>query len=175
MNDKPEIEIKIFGGTNMIAPAGATAVQNFYGDQFAEVAIRPEETEGIESLNDAECLLFTYVPDVKKVHEYTRLLGECATAHDLAGVVSIMLSEPRVGKDTVVKGTFIEVLLPFASRLTSGAKVDNVRQQINNMLMRQGRGGKQRRQFRECNLLVFKTFIRNNAYTKNKCRGFGHH
>ena len=129
MNDKPEIEIKIFGGTNMIAPAGATAVQNFYGDQFAEVAIRPEETEGIESLNDAECLLFTYVPDVKKVH-------------DLAGVVSIMLSEPRVGKDTVVKGTFIEVLLPFASRLTSGAKVDNVRQQINNMLMRQGRGGK---------------------------------
>ena len=96
MNDKPEIEIKIFGGTNMIAPAG----------------------------------------------EYTRLLGECATAHDLAGVVSIMLSEPRVGKDTVVKGTFIEVLLPFASRLTSGAKVDNVRQQINNMLMRQGRGGK---------------------------------
>lgn len=85
MNDKPEIEIKIFGGTNMIAPAGATAVQNFYGDQFAEVAIRPEETEGIESLNDAECLLFTYVPDVKKVHEYTRLLGECATAHDLGG------------------------------------------------------------------------------------------
>ena len=132
MNDKPEIEIKIFGGTNMIAPAGATAVQNFYGDQFAEVAIRPEETEGIESLNDAECLLFTYVPDVKKVHEYTRL----------AGVVSIMLGEPRVNKDTVVKGTFIEVLLPFASRLTSGAKVDNVRQQINNMLMRQGRGGK---------------------------------
>lgn len=114
----------------------------FYGDQFAEVAIRPEETEGIESLNDAECLLFTYVPDVKKVHEYTRLLGECATAHDLASVVSIMLGEPRVNKDTVVKGTFIEVLLPFASRLTSGAKVDNVRQQINNMLMRQGRGGK---------------------------------
>jgi len=117
-------------------------VQNFYGDQFAEVAIRPEATTGIESLSDDECHLFTYVPDVKKVHEYTRLLGECATAHDLAGVVSIMLSEPRVGKDTVVKGTFIEVLLPFASRLTSGAKVDNVRQQINNMLMRQGRGGK---------------------------------
>lgn len=142
MNDKPEIEIKIFGGTNMIAPAGATAVQYFYGDQFAEVAIRPEETEGIESLNDAECHLFTYVPDVKKVHEYTRLLSECNTAHDLASVVNIMLGEPRVSKDTVVKGTFIEVLLPFASRLTSGAKVDNVRQQINNMLMRQGRGGK---------------------------------
>jgi hypothetical protein len=142
MNDKPEIEIKIFGGTNMIAPAATAAVQHFYGDQFAEVAIRPEGTEDIESLNDAECLLFTYVPDVKKVHEYTRLLGECTTAHDLAGVVNIMLSESLVGKDTVVKGAFIEVLLPFAPRLTSGGKVDNVRQQINNMLMRRGRGGK---------------------------------
>ena len=139
MNDKPEIEIKIFGGTNMIVPAGTTAVQNFYGDQFAEVAIRPEATAGVESLNDAECHLFTYVPDVKKVHEYTRLLGECTTAHDLAKAVSIMLGEPRVDKNTVVKGTFIEVLLPFASRLTSGAKVDNVRQQINNMLMTRGR------------------------------------
>lgn len=139
MNDKPEIEIKIFGGTNMIVPAGTTTVQNFYGDQFAEVAIRPEATAGVESLNDAECHLFTYVPDVKKVHEYTRLLGECTTAHDLANVVSIMLGEPRVDKNTVVKGTFIEVLLPFASRLTSGAKVDNVRQQINNMLMTRGR------------------------------------
>ena len=69
MNDKPEIEIKIFGGTNMIVPTGTTAVQNFYGDQFAEVAIRPEATTGIESLSDDECHLFTYVPDVKKVHE----------------------------------------------------------------------------------------------------------
>lgn len=66
MNDKPEIEIKIFGGTNMIVPTGTTAVQNFYGDQFAEVAIRPEATTGIESLSDDECHLFTYVPDVKK-------------------------------------------------------------------------------------------------------------
>ena len=139
MNDKPEIEIKIFGGTNMIVPTGTTAVQNFYGDQFAEVAIRPDATTGIESLSDDECHLFTYVPDVKKVHEYTRLLSECTSAHDLAGVVGIMLSEPHVDKDTVVKGTFIEVLLPFASRLTSGAKVDNVRQQINNMLMTRGR------------------------------------
>ena len=64
MNDKPEIEIKIFGGTNMIAPAATAAVQHFYGDQFAEVAIRPEGTEDIESLNDDECHLFTYVPDV---------------------------------------------------------------------------------------------------------------
>lgn len=35
----------------------------------------------------------------------------------------------------VVKTAFIESLLPFAVRLTSGNMVDNVRQQINNALM----------------------------------------
>ena len=119
----------------MIVPAATTAVQNFYGDQFAEVALRPEQTEGIESLSDTECLLFTYVQDVKKVREYVRLIGKCTSAHDLAGVVGIMLGETGVDKDTVVKAAFIQVLLPFASQLTSGAKVDNVRQHINNMLM----------------------------------------
>lgn len=140
MNDKPEIEIKIFGGTNMIVPAATTAVQNFYGDQFAEVALRPENTEGIESLSDTECLLFTYVQDVKKVREYVRLIGKCTSAHDLAGVVGIMLGETGVDKDTVVKAAFIQVLLPFASQLTSGAKVDNVRQHINNMLIGRRKG-----------------------------------
>lgn len=138
-NDKPTIEINIFGGTNTIAPAAATAVQNFYGDRFAGVAVSPEKEEGIDSLNDTECHLFSYVPDVKKVREYVRLLGECTTAHDLAGVVELMLAEPRGGKDTVVKAAFINVLLPFAGQLTSGAKVDNVRQHINNMLMTRGR------------------------------------
>lgn len=141
MNDKPKIEINIFGGTNTIAPAAATAVQNFYGDRFAEVAASPEKEEGIDGLNDTECHLFNYVPDIKKVHEYVRLLGECTTAHDLAGVVELMLAEPRVGKDTVVKAAFINVLLPFACQLTSGAKVDNVRQHINNMLMARGKRG----------------------------------
>lgn len=141
MNDKPKTEIKIFGGTNMIAPVATTAIQNFYGDQFAEVALHPEDSEDIDSLSDDECRLFTYVPDVKKVHEYVKLIGECTTAHDLAGVVGVMLDEPRVGKDTVVKGVFIDVLLPFASQLTSGGTVDNVRQQINNMLEKRGRRG----------------------------------
>lgn len=77
------------------------------------------------------------------------LLGDVRTQKDIAEEPdSLLPPPPKVKpafvdtKDTVVKGTFIEVLLPFASRLTSGAKVDNVRQQINNMLMRQGRGGK---------------------------------
>lgn len=142
INNKPEIEIKIFGGTNMIAPVATTAVQNFYGDRFAEVAHHPEDSEDIDSLSDTECQLFTYVPDVKKVREYVRLIGSCTTAHELAEVVGIMLDEPHIRKDTVVKAAFIEVILPFASQVTSGAKVDNVRQHINNVLATLGRRGK---------------------------------
>ena len=119
MNHKPEIEIKIYGGTNMIAPVATTAVQNFYGDRFAEVALHaegfdasglsdasevpvgfgpsgnPDDSGDFESLSDTECQLFTYVPDVKKVREYVRLLGDCATAHDLAGVVGIKVDNVR--------------------------------------------------------------------------------
>lgn len=135
INDKLKMEIKIFGGTNMIAPVASTAIQNFYGDQFAEVAHRLKNSEEINCLSDNECKLFTYVNDVEKVKEYVRLIGECDTAHALAGVVGIMLDENTVREDTVVKAAFIEVLLPFATHLTTGGKVDNVRQQINNMLI----------------------------------------
>ena len=62
MNNKPEIEINIFGGTNIIAPVATTAVQNFHGDRFAEVAHHPEDSESIDNLSDTECQLFTYVP-----------------------------------------------------------------------------------------------------------------
>ena len=142
MNNKPGIEINIFGGTNIIAPAATTAVQNFHGDRFAEVAHHPEDSESIDNLSDTECQLFTYVPDVKKMREYVRLISSCTTAHELAEVVGLMLDEPHIRKDTVVKAAFIEVILPFASQVTSGAKVDNVRQQINNMLATQRKRGK---------------------------------
>ena len=32
---------------------------------------------------------------MKKVREYVRLLGDCATAHDLAGVVGIKVDNVR--------------------------------------------------------------------------------
>ena len=71
MNDKPGNRDKDIRRYEHDSPDRRYRRSEFLRRSVCRVAIRPEETEGIESLNDAECLLFTYVPDVKKVHEYT--------------------------------------------------------------------------------------------------------
>lgn len=140
MNEKPDIMITIFGGNNQIGSVTATAVQNCYGDQGNKAADQTEDSEGIkntedrEEMTDAELHLSVYVPDAKRLKNYVRLISECISAHELAAVVEGMLSEDRIDKNVVVKAAFIELLQPFAVRLTSGNSVFNIRQQINNML-----------------------------------------
>lgn len=140
MNEKPDIMITIFGGNNQIGSVTATAVQNCCGDQGDKAADQTKDSEGIENtedseyMTDAEIHLSVYVPDVKRLKNYVRLIGECISAHELAAVVEEMLSEDRIDKNVVVKAAFIELLQPFAVRLTSGNSVFNIRQQINNML-----------------------------------------
>lgn len=150
MNEKSEmniplgVEINIYGGTVMIASAATTAVQNLFGGQGAEAAVMEEDVESFASLTENEHRLLAYVWDVKRLKEYVHLIGECVSAHELAlMVVERMLGEEHVQKDTVVKAAFIESLLPFAVRITSGNTVDNVRQQINNALMSKTRKGRE--------------------------------
>lgn len=140
MDEKNKILINIYGGTNVIAPVATTVGQYFHNDRLAGVsASSPEPPKSVGNLTDDERRLLRYVPDVSLLRRYVKLIGNCTTAHELAGVVSVMLTDAVVKRETVVKAAFIEVLLPFADRLTSGAKVDNVRQQINNMLAERGR------------------------------------
>ena len=126
MEEQPKIVININGGTTMIMPAATSAIQNFYNDRFTEQAGPEKQLVRLD--------LYKYVHDVEKMSIYISLLGDCNTAHELAQVVGNMLDDGFVEKHTVVKAAFIQVLLPFATNLTSGGKVDNVRQQINNML-----------------------------------------
>lgn len=159
MNEKPDIMITIFGGTNLIAPVATTAIQNFYGgrgDGFAdqpEVTEEMEEGEGMvgaektedaeekmedaEEMTDEEFHLSVYLSDMKSLKSYVTLVGECTSARELAAVVGKMLSDEQcknIDKEKVVKGAFIKLLLPFAVRLTSGNTVGNIRLQINNIL-----------------------------------------
>ena len=135
MEEQPKIVININGGTTMIMPAATSAIQNFYNDRFTEQAGPEKQLVRLESsLSQQERNLYKYVHDVEKMSIYISLLGDCNTAHELAQVVGNMLDDGFVEKHTVVKAAFIQVLLPFATNLTSGGKVDNVRQQINNML-----------------------------------------
>lgn len=152
MNEKPDMMINIYGGNNQIAPVASSAIQNFYGDQGDEAANQPEDSEKIENtgsmgdaepmedteeLTDEEFHLCIYMSNVKVLKSYETYLGECTSAHELAAIVGKMLVDKNcknIDKSTVVKAAFIRLLLPFARRLTSGATVDNIRAQINNML-----------------------------------------
>lgn len=136
MNEKVGVVININGGTNVILPSVTSVVQNFYVDRLDGMVLsdsKPlKKTE--ENLSVEERNLFKYVYNIDKLYVYVERIGRCNTAHDLADVVGEMLDEGYVGTGTVVKAVFIQTLLPFATNLTTGGKVDNVRQQINNML-----------------------------------------
>ena len=139
MNEKPEMMINIFGSNNQIFPVATTAVQNFYGDQGTAVAVQSEDSvrvEEVEEMTEDEIRLSIYVPDMQHLRAYEKLIGECTNAHELATIVveGMLIGEERIRKETVVKGSFIELLQPFATRLVSGNTVDNIRQHINKIL-----------------------------------------
>lgn len=135
MDDKTRIVININGGTNTIVPSATSIVQNFYGEQQADSIVQKTEIVNTkETMTRQEQELYRYVHDVEKLHFYVKQIGNCNSAHELADVVKLMLEDGQVRKEIVVKAAFIQRLLPFATNLTSGGKVDNVRLQINNML-----------------------------------------
>lgn len=135
MDEKSNIVININGGTNMIVPSATSAIQNFYGDRFATVVtpnVNPASQE--DELSQEEQELYKYVHNIEQMRFYTKQISGCLAAHDLAEVVGNMLDDGYVEKRLIVKGVFIRAILPFATNLTTGRKVDNVRLQINNML-----------------------------------------
>lgn len=129
-----DVEIKIFGGSNQVMPNATQGVQNFYGDQFAEQALRKEDAEGIDALNDDESMLFVYLQSVQKVHRYVAMLTKCKDTCEVAGVVMLMLNEKGISKELVVKAEFIEKLFPFVM-FKKGANVAALRAQINALLI----------------------------------------
>lgn len=122
-----DIQIIINGGNNQILPNATEAVQYFYGSAFglkAKEAPLPPEVQPLLSYIEQEHL-----------SGYLNRIGECLTATELAVVVMDMLErEGKLTKDTVVKERFINLLLPFADKITKGASVDNIRQRINDAM-----------------------------------------
>ena len=122
-----DIQIIINGGYNQILPNATKAVQNFYSSDYAI----KEKDETIPS--EAQPLL-SYI-EQDNLSGYLNRIGECLTATELAAVVMDMLEqESKLTKESIVKERFINLLLPFASKITKGGTVDNIRQRINDAL-----------------------------------------
>lgn len=137
-----ETKIIINGGTNTIVPNATTIEQHFYGDQFAEKILFRNTQE--VTLTPEQEKLAIYINKVN-IPEFLSMIEKCETATELARVIVEMCdTEDKLTKDIIVKERFITHILPFATRLTKGTSVDNIRQRINDALARRTKRHTQR-------------------------------
>ena len=140
MND---VKISIYDSIVQVLPNATKAVQNFNGDQFAEKILRKQEATE-DSFADAESLEVDS-PEAKKLALYIgkeslpaflAQIRDCNNATELALVVVSMLDqETKLTEEIVVRSSFIQLLLPFATNITSGRSVNNIRARINDALI----------------------------------------
>lgn len=130
MND---ITININGGNNQILPNATEAVQNFYGDQFAEKILSNTVADKESSPEVGKLSLYV---DKVNLPDYIAQLSECQNTTELAKVVIYMFEqEPKLTEEEIVKERFISILLPLATKLTKGRTIDNLRARINDALL----------------------------------------
>lgn len=136
MTDKSNCTFNISGGNVQILPNATQGIQNFYGDQFAEEALKASvnTTPGnaAPELSDEEQALQLYINKVEVLKQYASRLFQCTSASDIGKIVVDMRKdeEVRVDEYEMVKERFINVLLTLAPHVTSGKSVSNVRQRI---------------------------------------------
>lgn len=140
MND---VKISIYDSIVQVLPNATKAVQNFYGDQFAEQILSKQE-DAEDSSSDADSPEVDS-PEARKLALYIgeeclpvflAQIRDCNNATELALVVVSMLDqETKLTEETVVRSSFIQLLLPFAIKITSGRSVNNVRARINDALI----------------------------------------
>ncbi len=136
MEEKSICTFNISGGNVQILPNATQGIQNFYGDQFAEEALKANakaqsNASSIE-LTEEEKALQPYINKVALLKQYTSRLAQCTSASDIGRVVVDMRKdeEVRVDEFEMVKERFINVLLALAPNVTSGKTVSNIRQRI---------------------------------------------
>ncbi len=120
-------------------PNATQGIQNFYGDPFADEAIKANAqaaaaaAHAAPELTDEEKVLQLYINKVEILKQYTSRLAQCTSAGDIGKIVVDMRKDEdvRVDEYEMVKERFINVLLALTPNVTSGKTVSNVRQRIN--------------------------------------------
>lgn len=135
---KNDVTINIFDGVTQIVPNAIKAVQNFYGDQFAEKILNKQEASEDHSPEVASPEpknLALYISK-DRIPGFLAQIRDCRNATELAKVVVSMLDQDsQLTEGTVVKEIFIQLLLPFATKLTTGKSINNLRARINDALI----------------------------------------
>ena len=140
MND---VKISIYDSIVQVLPNATKAVQNFNGDQFADQILSKQE-DAENSFSDAESpevdspearKLALYIGE-ECLPAYLAQIRDCNNATELALVVVSMFDQKtKLTEEIVVRSSFIQLLLPFANKITSGKSVNNIRARINDALI----------------------------------------
>jgi len=81
MEDKSNCIFNISGGTVQILPNATQAVQNFYGNQFTEEALKANasanESNVAPELTEEEKALQLYINKVEVLRQYASRLAQC--------------------------------------------------------------------------------------------------
>ena len=140
-----KVEFNIHGGNNLIAPNSTNVTQTIYANADNK-ANQYEQAEVVSPLPDAEeealgeLARLSINIDKVRLQEYLAQIAECRSATELAMVVVRMAEqEPRLTVEEIVKERFISQLLPFATNISKGTSIGNVRQRINDALARRPR------------------------------------
>lgn len=140
-----KVEFNIYGGNNQIAPNATNATQTIYVNADNK-ANQYDQAEVVSPLPDAEeetlgeLARLSINIDKVRLQEYLAQIAECRSATELAMVVVRMAEqEPRLTVEEIVKERFISQLLPFATNISKGTSIGNVRQRINDALARRPR------------------------------------
>ena len=134
-----DVTFNIYGGTNQILPNATKGEQHFYGDQFAEAAIRQtaagnDASDDPASDNEAEQQLALYIINKERAKDYTSQLRRCTLAREVGGIVATMVDNRDITKEQAVTQVFIDKLVPFLANVGKGKTIDNLRTHINNAL-----------------------------------------
>ena len=134
-----DVTFNIYGGTNQILPNATKGEQHFYGDQFAEAAIRQtsagnDASDAPDSDKEAEQQLALYIINKERAKDYTSQLRRCTLAREVGGIVATMVDSRDITKEQAVMQVFIEKLVPFLANVGKGKTIDNLRTHINNAL-----------------------------------------
>lgn len=135
MND---VKISIHDSIVQVLPNATKAVQNFYGDQFAKQILSKQEAaedHSPEVASPEPKNLALYISK-DRIPAFLAQIRDCNNATELALVVVSMLDqETKLTEEIVVRSSFIQLLLPFATNITSGRSVNNIRARINDALI----------------------------------------
>lgn len=130
MADKPNITINITGANPQIYPSAEQITHNhYYGDQFAEEAIKTNQGGVIPNMEEEEMedgplrMFLKDKEDYDYVLEWAKL---CKSPKDIYNSIVLPLKKKGYGLDITTTLGFVTALLPYLTNYTASINAESI-------------------------------------------------